>query len=120
MLQIDQRQMEGFQASARQSFEDRGVVHIRSKAPVESTQYSDDALRERIRLCMRRCRAYGLITEAQVMAFVDTSFFLGEWFDLDPAQAWTKEVLQDPELQPNQKAGVLVGFAETVAEGKRA
>lgn len=111
MLKVRDEQYAALQDQAKLRFEDRVVRHLRTHLAEPTHEYSDDALRERIRVCQPRAAAYGLTSERQIVSFVDATFLIGEQFDSDPKHSDVSDILTSKDLDGNAKAGFLVGVA---------
>ena len=96
--------MAAFQKQAMEDFETRAVRHLRRNLPKPTAKWSDDDLRRRVRECIPRAKEYDLVSEQQVICFVDTSYLLGENFDKDSKYDWSPELLKSTELSPRDKA----------------
>jgi hypothetical protein len=97
MFQLRDEHLNALASVSRDNFVERGVSHLRVSLPDYSAPYTDDQLRERIRECVGRAGGYGLTSERQVMAFVDTTYIKGRNFDQDP------ELLGDFLADPTQR-----------------
>lgn len=115
MLKIREAQMQAFEANARILFEQRAIRHLRTHLPEQTSAFGDDDLRARIRTGADGAREYGLESEQQIMCFVDSGFLLTPRFDSDNAYPWAREILRNPELSPNERAGTLLATAERVS-----
>jgi len=111
VLKIRPEQAEAFGRDAMTDFESRAVAHLRRKLPDLTEGLSDEQLRVRVKSCVPRAARYDLVTERQIICFVDTSYLLGEQFDTDPRHADVAEVLNRKDTDPDRRAGVIVGMA---------
>lgn len=111
MIEMRREQMEAFRQQAMANFEDRAVDHLRRKLAEPTEGISDEQLRQRVRSSVPRAKAYEFITEQQIIAFVDATYYLGEWFDTDPRYAEVVALLRDETIAADTRAGVLLGLA---------
>lgn len=88
MFQLRDDHVNAFRQTAASGFEDRAVGHLRKELPV------------------------------QIIRFVDTSYLIGEFFDSDPEQSWTRDVLQARDLSPDERSALLLTAAEGITEGR--
>jgi len=118
VFQLRDDHLNAFRQTAATGFEDRAVGHLRQELPTQTAPFSDGDLRQRVRSCVVRCRAYALTSERQIIRFVDTSYLIGEFFDSDPQQSWTRDVLQARDLSPDERSALLLTAAEGITEGR--
>lgn len=111
VLKVRDEQYAALQDQAKLRFEDRVVRHLRTHLAEPTQNYTDDELRERIRVSQPRAAQYGLISERHIVSFVDATFLIGEQFDSDPKHSDVRDVLTSKDLDGNTKAGFLVGIA---------
>ena len=120
LMRIRPEQMEAFRKQAMANFEDRAVDHLRQCTTEAVAPYSDDHLHMRVRQGIVRAEPYGLTTEQHVMAFVDTTFLVGEDFDTDPGQDWSRLILDSRQFDAEEKATGLICIAWQIFHGRQA
>jgi hypothetical protein len=121
MIAIRSDQMNAFEKEAMDKFVARAIAHLRRSLAELTKGQSDEALGLRVRSSVERARSYGLTTEQEVIAFLDTSFLLGdESFDSNPAHAWAAELLIDDEYTPREKAALLLDSSFDIYDGRSA
>jgi hypothetical protein len=113
MFQIGGDHMRAFESAARENFETRAVQHLRYALPDQTRPFSDEQLRQRVRECPFRAGRYGLVTERQVMAFVDATYLAGVFFDSDPRCTWAAPLLNSRGMAADSKAAWLLCLART-------
>lgn len=113
-FKIRREQTEAFRRQAEANFESRAIQHLRRDLTEQTVPFTDEQLRQRTRDCIRRAAVYELVTERQIMCFVDVTFLLGCDFDSNPEQAWTQKVLQDRKFSPADRANLLLATACSV------
>jgi hypothetical protein len=118
MFRIRAEQLDALEAAQIRRFEDLAIEHLRIYFHELTQPFSDDQLRLRVRECTIRSERYGLTSEQEIMYFLDTTFLLGNDFDLDPAISWAKDLLDDDELDPTDKAETLLEWAIESWEGE--
>jgi hypothetical protein len=111
MFQIRNQQIDALQADMLRRFEDAAIEHLRLHLTSQAQSYTDDELRQRVRECTIRAELYGLTSEQEIMCFVDATYLLGDRFDSDPSIPWAKELLEDQDLKPPDKAETLLEWA---------
>jgi hypothetical protein len=114
MLKIRKEQSEAFQKEAADDFEARAIKHIRRDLAKPASALTDDDIRRRVRECIPRAKEYGLITEKQIICFVDVSILLGDRFDTDPKMAWSGELLRSKNVSVPDKTNLLLATACSV------
>jgi hypothetical protein len=118
MLKIRTEQLDALEADLLRRFEERAIEHLRMHFHDLTQLFSDEQLRQRIRECTVRSKRYGLSSEQEIMCFADTTFLLGNDFDLDPAISWARDLLDDNELDSSDKAETLLEWAVEEWEGE--
>jgi hypothetical protein len=120
LFQLRAEHIRALEDAAREDFEDRGVRHLRAFLPAEAAPYSDDQLRERVRACVARAKAYGLHSEQQVMSFVDATYLAGEHFDTSPGGERARLFLDAAGLDPDAKALLMLHSIPRQGSGREA
>jgi hypothetical protein len=118
MFRIRDEQIETLQADMLRRFEDAAVEHLRLHLASFTQTYTDDQLRQRAQECIPRSEQYGMSSEQEIMCFVDATFLLSDRFDSDPSTLWARELLEDEELEPSEKAEILLEWASEFSEGR--
>jgi len=119
MLKLRGQHLDAFRRGAFSNFQRRALNHLREYVPEPTKSLTDDQLLQRIDECIPRANRYDLATERQVMAFVDTTYWLEEHFDTDPNHDWSQMVLRSPRFEPDEKAVALAAIARSVYEARR-
>jgi hypothetical protein len=73
--------------------------------------HGDDEVRRRVCESIPRAKKYGLMSEQQVMRFVDATFLLGEHFENEPGYEWAAEILHNENLGADEKSRLLLAIA---------
>ncbi len=110
MMRISPAQMEAFRRQAISDFEMRATQHLRQSLEELTRNESDEQLVVRIRHSLTLARKHGMSSEMQVMAYVDTSYYIGESFEMDPKHEWSRQVMEST-VSPDEKAIILVWTA---------
>lgn len=116
MFRIRSEQIEALHADQVRRFEDAAIGHLRLHLATQTRGQTDDQLRRRVRECIPRAERYGLTSEQEIVCFLDATFLLSEGFDSDPETSWARELLEDEELEPSEKAETLLEWAGEVDE----
>src|SRR4051794_30394633 len=111
MFKIRKEQQQVFQKRAAAQFESNALQHLRRDLAEQTKAYTDEQLRTRVNDCIPRAAAYGLMSQKQLMCFVDVSFLLGEHFDADPQHRWSKELLESTKVSALDKGNLLLATA---------
>lgn len=119
MLTIRRKQMDGFRAYMRQSFEDGMVEHIAHAHPAEydalvDAEHGDARVRDLVREGIGRAATYEIATEHCVAQFIGLMVTVAPNFEETYAMGWAKEVLEDGELPEEAKMDVI--YAELDAQ----
>jgi hypothetical protein len=119
MLRISQEQADVFRQEAEADFNRRVLKHVRRDLADPAAGLSDEDILRRARECAPLAGKHGLVTEKQLMCFVDTSILLGQGFDRDPNQKWVQTLLASTKLSAGDKANLLLATACCVYSGKK-
>ncbi len=95
MFKIRREQMAAFSGAARQSFEDRMVVHLNRFFPAQCEALGESEVRIVISYGIRRAREYGVKAERDVCKYVDIMFTFGRDFDRNPEFPWAGIILKE-------------------------
>ena len=111
MFTIRQGHTDAFSAQAKMTFEEAAVAHLHEKLADRVRGQSELELKEWIRDAVARAEPFGLVTQQQIMCFVDSEALLGKCFYRSPEHAWASRVLESEHLQAGDKAGLLLATA---------
>ncbi|MDM7920749.1 MAG: hypothetical protein QUS14_00500 [Pyrinomonadaceae bacterium] len=100
MLVIRQSQLETLMRGGEDRFVEHLVGHIKSEDPEISTEYTDDELRNMVRLGIRKSEGYGFKLSADQSAFVAIMFEVAPNFDSQPE---IRSVLEENGLTPSAR-----------------
>jgi hypothetical protein len=94
MIRIRPEQMAVFDRAAAESFESRAVAHFREILPQFADDFTDEELKEQLQSCAKRAAGHGLITERDILLFMDVSLILhDERFEENPDHPWALAIL---------------------------
>ncbi|HTP32958.1 MAG TPA: hypothetical protein VMJ75_12350 [Candidatus Acidoferrales bacterium] len=110
MLVIRDAQMEALAQSLRDAFEKRARAHLRDLFPEDCAELSEGPLGDRIRESIARAQSYGLMSEDELLTFLEQVFILGP--DFDNQYAWAREVLTHDRMGPATKAELLTRLTD--------
>jgi hypothetical protein len=88
-------------------FHHRAMSYLRSEFPEATTNTDDSTLHTAIDAGIRRAQLYKLVSEADVMRFIDLQWRMGSDFDTNPAYPWAAEILSDLRIPPKDKIAML-------------
>jgi hypothetical protein len=108
MLTISGRHASAFASKAEQDFHLAALAHIRENFPVQTAGHPDGALLTLIREAQASSESYGLVTQRQIVCFLDSTILLGPGFIGTAEHAWTEDMLKTPDLDPDEKAARLL------------
>src|SRR5262245_36652693 len=117
MFKISKEQTEAYRPAMVRSFEERVVEHLRRHLAGPTTGATDEELRQRVRSCVPRARAYGLTTQREILCFVDVTYLLGERFDTNPKHNWAPTILRSDKLTSEERAKLTMAVAWSVHRG---
>jgi hypothetical protein len=110
-MRIREAQLETFRDGARRDFEDKTILHLRSHLAEQTLPFSDVLLRARVRACIPRANRYGFRSSKQIVCFVDTTYFLGEFFDSQPTNRDIIGLISDTSVNADLRAGLMLRMA---------
>ena len=105
---LRKQNMDAFQTAATRGFEQAAVSHLRQKLAAQVSGESGDALIAWVRDAMDRAAHFQLLTQQQIMCFLDAEALLGKRFYERAEHAWASGVLRSRQLQADDKAGLLL------------
>jgi hypothetical protein len=116
MFVIRNEQMMALAAARRWAFEDRIILRLQEiYAGDEPELLAKEALAPRVRGIVDRALSHGIDEEADVLAFVEIAFEVGDDFDTDPANEWAVEILNESMLNPHEKVVAMQSLLEEAA-----
>jgi hypothetical protein len=103
MLKLRKEHLDAFEAQVVSLFATRVVAHVKAVWPAESGELGDPAVTDIVRTAIQRAASLGLLSELDVVRFVDLSFILATNFETNPLAGWTRSILADRSLGPVAK-----------------
>jgi len=103
MFKLRKEHLDAFEAQIVSLFAARVVAHVKVVWPAECAELGDAVVAEMVRNAIRRAAALGLVSEFDVVRFVDLEFILAANFDTNPFARWTGSILSDRTLAPGAK-----------------
>jgi len=103
MLKLRKEHLDAFEAQVVSLFATRVVAHVKAVWPAESGELGDPAVTDIVRTAIQRAASLGLLSELDVVRFVDLSFILATNFETNPLAGWTRSILADRSLAPVAK-----------------
>lgn len=100
MLVIRQSQLETLMRGSEDRFVEHLVSHIKKEDPEISTEYTDDELRNMVRVGIKKAEGYGFTLSEDQSAFVAIMFEVAPNFDTQPE---IRSVLEESELTPSAR-----------------
>jgi hypothetical protein len=98
-------QLAAFERVAREDYETRVIEHLRENLSEPCAEFTDEALRTKIRTAQARAEKYGLESETEVLLYIESAMLFGdECFDEHPSLADVRKVLNDAEMSEEEKA----------------
>jgi hypothetical protein len=118
-LRINRDQEDAYRREAEANFNRRVLMHVRRDLAEPAALLSDEDLLRRVRECAPRAEKHGLVTEKQLMCFVDASILLGPDFDQHRDNKWVQTLLISDKLSPADKANLLLATACSIYSGRK-
>lgn len=103
MLVIREQQLQVFRSHLEEEFVLRLAGHLAVVFPIGAAAHGRQGVEDRARAAFRRAREFGLRRKAHVTCFADLDFALGADFEKAPGMEWALAVLEDPDLNPENK-----------------
>lgn len=110
---IKRHHAEAFQSAAQGNFERAAVAHLREKLSAQVSGESDHVLTLRVRDATARAKDFGLVTQQQVMCFLDSEVLLGKKFYERGEHLWASQLLHSDKVISDDKAGLLLATASS-------
>ena len=118
MFRVRAAHDEAFRQDALRRFVERVLAHLRQDLAKQTAGCADDALRARVGSCIERAKTYGLLTQREVVCFVDATYLLGEDFDTAAETEWAAEILRS-DASAADRALSLVATSGRISEARR-
>src|SRR3954464_742706 len=106
MFILRNKQIEALGLVKLRSFERRAAAHVRACFPAACDALGGDGVDFHVRHAIARGLRHRLEYQSDLLRFVNLVFALGE--DFDDVYPWAREILDDDELAPRTKLGLLV------------
>lgn len=109
-MTITANQLRSLRVGLRETFYCEMSRHLRESFPMQVGSLSDDELLVRIDSAAQSAECYGLVTEAQVCAYLELEIVHGQDFDMTASTFWAGRVLRNPRLSGDQKVEALENY----------
>ena len=103
MLKLRKEHLEAFEAQVVSLFASRVMAHVKVVWPAECGELGDAAVADMVRSGIQRAATLGLVSEHDVVRFVDLAFILAKDFETHPLVVWTRPILADRKLAAEAK-----------------
>jgi len=103
MFKLRKEHLEAFEAQVVKLFTARVVAHVKAVWPAECAELGEPAVLDTVSGGIQRAAALGLVSEHDVVRFVDLSFILAKDFATNPLAGWVRPILADRALAPAAK-----------------
>jgi hypothetical protein len=103
MLKLRKEHLEAFEAQAVSLFAARVLAHVKTVWPEQYAELGDAVIRSTIQTGIQRAGMLGLVSEYEIVRFVDLSFILAADFETNPLSIWTRPFIADKTLSPPAK-----------------
>ena len=118
-IRISQDQEDAFRQAAEADFNRRVLLHVRRDLAEPAALLSDEEILRRLRDCAPRAAKHGLVTEKQLICYLDASILLGAGFDQSGEHPWVLTLLGSTKLSPPDKANLLLATACSIYSGRK-
>ena len=109
---IGDAQMEILSLVTTRAFEERMVKMVGRLFPEKVRVLEPEQLRELIRSAIDRGKRYGIVMTGDLETFIGLIFRFPTFnFEDEPESAWTREILEDETLTPEEKLDRIDGRA---------
>lgn len=98
MLTIRNDQIDELNQLADRRFESEMVDHLKEFAPELSQILGEPAIRQVIRIGIKRADSYGLTNRGPTRFYIELMFALGSDFDTDPQLPWARSILTNKSI----------------------
>jgi len=98
MFVMRQHHMEAFEEGYRETFEDRMVLHIQAKFPIEFQELGEEKVRSRIEEGIERAERHEIRAQSDVARFIRFMFTIRPDFDTSRKTAWARPILEDTDV----------------------
>ena len=75
---------------------------------VRTSALTEKEIEQSIRLGMKRAKAYNLLSEKSMLAFIELMYTLTDDFDTNVNTKWTKSILSEYGLSESQKLNLII------------
>ena len=116
MLKIRQAQVDAFADLRWEAFFHRTSQHVRANFPDATGGMSETDLRLVFDSVVRRCQAFGLHSERQIICMMDSTMLLGDRFEEQPKYRWARDVLTSERMSADDRAKRVLAAAVRVGQ----
>ena len=116
MFVIRKEVMEVFEAHMREQFIQKTVAQVHAVFPEAAQRQGPPALRALIENGLEKAGSYQILSEREVMLFIDLMMELGSNFLDQPKHKWIDATLQNPEFNEHQKLDIIYQRLEAMAK----
>lgn len=107
VLIIRDSQMQAFATMAARDFEQTALAHLHQNLPEACAELGDAAVRDSIQLAVRKCAEYQFQTVSETLRYLNIMYWVGFHFDEDPQCPWAQEILNNEDLEIEDKLDAL-------------
>ena len=107
MLIIRDTQMQAFANMLAGAFEQTALAHLRQSLPEACAEIGETAVRQSIRLAVRKCAQYQFDTVSETLRYLNIMYWVGFDFDEDPECPWAQKILNNENLDSEEKLDAL-------------
>lgn len=107
VLIIRDAQMQAFARMVARDFEQTALAHLHQNLPDACAELGDAAVRQSIQLAIRKCAQYQFNTISETLRYLNIMYWVGFHFDEDPQCPWAQQILNNEDLEVEDKLDAL-------------
>ena len=119
MLVIREKQLEAFRSAANERCAEVIAAHLRQHYPTPCAALGDEEqVRAFVQRGMTRGAKHGIETRGGLTLYLELLVQFGENLECSPLRPWSKNILENPDLPGDVKAGVLRDRHLEITQGR--
>lgn len=103
MLKIRKEQNDELAKVAIKRFVDRVVTHLKKIWPEKCQQMNEAEIRDSIYKAIEQTKRAGIMTEYNVVRYVDMMYVFDWDFDAGPSPLWARQIFENKHLSEHEK-----------------
>ena len=107
MLTIRKEQMDELAGVTHRRYVEKTVLHLRNLFSEQAAKQPDSELRALVEEGIVRAKKYHITDGRELTLFINLMIGLDRNFETQPANGWIRQLLEHPELQPDEKMDMI-------------